>query len=446
MYFDLAAFLRYNFRSFFRTRNQHYRLTPKRLFALSIWLILYTPAQIINRFFFLLDEILYPAYRKQEVRQPIFIIGNPRSGTTFLHRMMDKDKQHFTSFAAWELIFAPSICQRKLIWGIGAIIRWLGAPVKKVISHFNNSLSFEKNAHKIKLDEAEEDGHLMVHCWASEDLWPIYPIKEEVFPYFFFDRDIPYEKRQKIMAFYKNMVQRHLYAHGGECILLSKNPSHTAKLASLMETFPDARFIDLARNPFESMPSMLNYMSAGWKVFCDPLEPYPHKDEFFEVMNFYYLYPVEFFQQYPDACNFIKYDELVSSPDEIIEDLYDWLDLEITDSFSEVIDQETEKARQFKSRHNYSIEEMGLSEAQIFENFTDVFAYYEFEPHEQELPDRTLLWQLRGWRQDWKTRRILRRSRRLQRRVDRRTRRRQRRLEPGLRSNPASSHNPNKPL
>ena len=235
------------------------------------------------------------------------------------------------------------------------------------------------------------------------------------------------------MAAYKNMLQRHIYAHGGDRILLSKNPSHTAKLASLMETFPDARFVSLARNPFESMPSMLNYMSAGWKVFCDPLEPYPHKQEFFEVMNFYYLYPVEFFQQYPDACNFIKYDEMVAHPDEIIEDLYDWLDLKISKPFAAIIDRETEKAHNFKSKHSYSIEEMGLTEQQIVENFADVFAFYEFETHEHELPERTGLWQIKGWRQDWKIRRILRRSHRLQRRLDRRTRRRKtRQNQPGF--------------
>ena len=32
----------------------------------------------------LLDHILYPDFRRQEIRQPIFIIAPPRSGTTFL--------------------------------------------------------------------------------------------------------------------------------------------------------------------------------------------------------------------------------------------------------------------------------------------------------------------------------------------------------------------------
>ncbi|MGH3562828.1 MAG: hypothetical protein ACRDTN_13790, partial [Mycobacterium sp.] len=33
-----------------------------------------------------LDELVYPRYRKQALDRPVFIVGNPRSGTTFLHR------------------------------------------------------------------------------------------------------------------------------------------------------------------------------------------------------------------------------------------------------------------------------------------------------------------------------------------------------------------------
>ena len=88
MYFDIKAFVRYNFRAFFKTKGKHYQLTPKRILVLLVWLILFIPAQILNRIFFLFDDLLFPGYRSQEVKQPVFIIGNPRSGTTFLHRLL----------------------------------------------------------------------------------------------------------------------------------------------------------------------------------------------------------------------------------------------------------------------------------------------------------------------------------------------------------------------
>ena len=412
MYLDVAAFLRYNFRAFFKTRGEHYRLTPKRFLILFIWVVLYIPAQLVNRIFFLLDDVFYPGYRQQKVKTPVFIIGNPRSGTTFLHRLMSKDKETFTALTVWELIFAPSITQRKIIWGVIKLFRILGYPINRSLDALNKKINKGNTTHNIKLDEAEEDEHLLIHSWSTESLWPLYPFKDELLPYFFFDRDIPKPKQHKVMEFYQSMIKRHLYAHGGKMILLSKNPSHSAKIASLTEFFPDARFINLVRNPFQAMPSMLDYMSTGWKLFCDPLEPYPYKKEFFEVMNYYYLYPVEYFKDKDNKCNFIRYDDLVANPDEIIEDLYSWLGLKISDSFGTVVANETTQARQYNARHTYSIADMGLSEPQIYKEFEEVFTYFEFDSHHLELPDHVMLWQLKELPQKWKSQRLQRKSNR----------------------------------
>lgn len=411
MYFDIAAFLRYNFRAFFQTRGEHYRLTPKRFLVLAVWLVLFIPAQLINRLCFLLDDLFFPRYRKQEIRNPIFIIGNPRSGTTFLHRLMFKDTGTFTAFTVWEMVLAPSIIQRKLIWALVRLGVWVGYPVRRGVNAINRRLRLKKNnlAHAIKIDEAEEDGHILIHNWTSESLWALYPFRDELLPYFLFDQEIPHEKQRKVMRFYKSLIQRHLYAHGGNKILLSKNPAHSAKLAALTETFPDARFINLVRNPFEALPSMLDYMSIGWNIFCDPLEPYPFKEEFFTVMKFYYIYPVEYFKDQQERCRFIKYEDLVQHPDEIVEDLYAWLGLEYSREFEAIVEQETQSARQYRSQHGYSIEAMGLTEERIFQEFAEVFSYYEFDNHQLELPDHVMFWQLKNWPQEWKRQRRQRR-------------------------------------
>ncbi len=114
--FDLKAFLHYNYLAWFKAKGTHYRLTPKRILSLSVFLMIYIPAEIINWICFGLDEIFFPKYRQQEIKTPVFIIGNPRSGTTFTHRLIEKDTETFTAASSWELLFCPSIIQRKLIW------------------------------------------------------------------------------------------------------------------------------------------------------------------------------------------------------------------------------------------------------------------------------------------------------------------------------------------
>ncbi len=397
MYFDLSAFFRYNFKAFFKARGKHYRLTPRRFLVLFIWLILYIPAQLINRFFFLLDEVLFPRYRQQEVRQPVFIIGNPRSGTTFLHRLLDEDKQHFTSFKVWELIFAPSVTQRKLIWALIRVARLVGAPLQKMTQNLNKSIEKQSKAHAVRIDAAEEDDHILIHAWSSETLWSLYPIEEEMLPYFFFDRDIPRPQQDRVMKFYRSMLQRHLYAHGGKLTLLSKNPAQTPKVDSLLRTFPDARFIDLARNPLECIPSMMSLMAMGWHLLCDPLEQYPHQQEFLDVMGFFYRYPLEYFEDKPGLCFFIRYENMVQDPRKTIESVYEFLGMAITPEFDIVVNRETEKASHYQSQHHYSLEEMNLSEKHLLETYSDIFSFYEFSETRIELPDEGHLSRIKEW-------------------------------------------------
>ncbi|MGV8048899.1 MAG: sulfotransferase [Anaerolineaceae bacterium] len=412
MYLDIAAFLRYNFRAFFKSKGTQYRLTPKRFLFLFFWNIGYVLVELINRIFFLLDEIFFPGYHKQEIRQPVFIIGNPRSGTTFLHRLMFKDKDSFTAFTVWELVLAPSITQRKIIWGIGKIGKAVGHPVSLAAKAINKSLREGKAhvAHTVKVEEAEEDEHVMIHAWSSETLFNLYPFMDEVFPYFYFDRDIPEKKQCKVMRFYKRMIQKHLYAHGGNKILLSKNPSHSSRINALSQTFPDAQFIKLIRNPFEALPSMLDSMSIGINIFCDPLERYPFTEEYIELMKYYYFYPVEYFKDKPDACKFIKYDDLVEHPDEIVEDLYSWLKLDYSGKYEGIVSEEAHAQRQYKSQHVYPLEQMGLTEERIISEFADVFSFYEFDQHEFELPEREMNWQTMSWNKIWKRQRQQRRA------------------------------------
>ncbi|PYJ13287.1 MAG: sulfotransferase, partial [Verrucomicrobia bacterium] len=52
------------------------------------------------------DRQLYPEIGHQEIRQPLFIVGLPRSGTTLLHNLLAADPEH-RSPLMWE-VMAPS--------------------------------------------------------------------------------------------------------------------------------------------------------------------------------------------------------------------------------------------------------------------------------------------------------------------------------------------------
>jgi hypothetical protein len=56
---------------------------------------------IINRIFMLADWLLFPGFRKMKLKKAGFIIGVPRSATTYLFNILAQDTKHFTCFKLW---------------------------------------------------------------------------------------------------------------------------------------------------------------------------------------------------------------------------------------------------------------------------------------------------------------------------------------------------------
>ena len=79
-----------------------------------IWLLHYLYSCITNNIALSLDWVLFQVL-KQEIKNPIFITSLPRTGTTNLFHSLSSNKSLFTAMSLWEIIFAPSITQKKCI-------------------------------------------------------------------------------------------------------------------------------------------------------------------------------------------------------------------------------------------------------------------------------------------------------------------------------------------
>ena len=92
--------------------------------------------RLIVSFFQLLDYIFFPGFLRQEVKQPVFILSNPRSGSTFLHRMLEKDDQ-FTYLSLWQSLF-NSITLYKLVILTSKVDQQIGSPLTKLVEKIDN--------------------------------------------------------------------------------------------------------------------------------------------------------------------------------------------------------------------------------------------------------------------------------------------------------------------
>ena len=124
-----------------------------------------------------LDHVLFPGFRRCAVREPVFVIGHARSGTSLLHELLARDGERFSTFLTWEL-FLPAIVQKKLVRGLGRLDRaWLGGAVDRRIKAFEDrAFAKGREMHPMSLTRPEEDEFLFAASCAS-GVWVL------LFPY-----------------------------------------------------------------------------------------------------------------------------------------------------------------------------------------------------------------------------------------------------------------------
>jgi hypothetical protein len=368
-------------KTLFHARPSHARWTFRRAFVMTGFLPMILLGQTFHWLCLWLDDVLFRGWRSVEVREPVFILGIPRSGTTFLHRVMAKDSDNFTTMNLWEMVFAPSITERRFWMAIGAVDRALGGFGRKLLLALENR-AFEsvRKIHKISLFEPEEDDLALFPIAGSAFMLFPFPFPDELWHLVEFDSKASPEEKDRVMGFYRDCIKRHLYVHGPEKRFLSKNPAMSPKLDALREYFPDARVVCNVRTPYSALPSLLSFLSFNWSRFDnDPLGD-RFRDLVLDIAEHWYRWPMERLPEYPDNRGmFLTYDELTAHPQEAVAALYQRLELPLTSRFAAVLAEEHEKARGYKSRHKYSLEEYGLTPEAVFERYRDVFERFEFD-------------------------------------------------------------------
>ena len=205
MKFNFRLYLKTLYYSFFKSQGTPGRLSPKRVLILLFIFLVYPFWQLSIRAAYLLDNLFYPDYHQVEVKQPIFIVGNFRSGTTLLHRLLTKDEDA-TSFSSWEIYLAPSIVARKLFHWLMKFNYAIGDPVQGIINIFNRIVAKNTYLHKIGLNEVEEDGQVFFHLWSSYNLLAFFPFPILVKQYIYYDDQIPPEEKEREMSYYQEVV------------------------------------------------------------------------------------------------------------------------------------------------------------------------------------------------------------------------------------------------
>ena len=335
----------------------------------------------INRVTERIDSILYPDVHDVPTGKPIYIVAAPRSGTTFLHRMMSLDPK-FTALKLYETFF-PTISGHRLVKRVTSVNGSVGALLRSVRDRLDDSyFGAWAGIHDTSLSQDEEDEALWALAFATPAIWLVLPFPEQ-FDHLRFIDQLPDEKRNKLVAYYRACVQRHLYNHPDKT-LLGKNVLLPGRFEIVNAALPGARFVHVLRHPYEALPSTLSLFTVPWRWHSPSIRPDgPEVRALARLTIDYYrfLHEKTLESERDQSRRFvcIQYRDLLADPAKHVFDIYDRFQLELSDEIRERILARCAEQRNYKSEHQYSLSQFGLTKDYVYDELKELFDHYGFE-------------------------------------------------------------------
>ena len=378
---QLPRLLRYSFLS---VNDSAYRqFSWQRLLVMALFWPIFLFYLTITAICLWLDHVLFPGFKHVSVKAPVFVIGIPRSGTTFLHRLLAGDEQRFTTMALWELIFAPSIIQRKILYALATLDTTIGKPCQRFLKWTEEKIfSGLDGVHATRLRDPEEDYLALIPVLQCFLL--VLPFGDPRFLQLSrFDDAATPQQKYRLLNFYRGLMQRHLYVHGQHKTFLSKNPSFTPMLNTLALGFPDARFIACVRNPNQAVPSQVSSILVGARLFSGHVDTPWWRTHLMDMLVYYYQHLMAELPKLPKSQHYlVRMEQLAADPQHTVNCIYRQLLLDNTPAYQNWLQAEADKARTYRSAHHYQGHQLGIPAETLLVKFQFVYQRWGYEAAE----------------------------------------------------------------
>lgn len=307
----------------------------------------------------ILDRIFFPHALNEKLEKPIMIVGNPRSGTTFLHRYLVKNGIGVGS-QLWQMLY-PSIILQKLI-----------KPFLPFLEKISPTRHHSTAAHKTSLQSVETDDAALFFrfldgfflygfmlSWAEENLFSwVDPLERNTS-----DRD--YSLLESIWL--RNQFLANSDRTVGKLFSLSAN------LPRFLEQFPDSKILYISRDPLAVIPSGLSLVTGVldkrfgfWNL---------SKEKRAHFINRLYYGLVQLLLRFhsdwtsgkidKSKVMIVPFDRMMGDFDNLMQEILEFTDHSPSEELKEDILATAEKQRQFKSEHKYDLDKFDLTEQQI---------------------------------------------------------------------------------
>jgi omega-hydroxy-beta-dihydromenaquinone-9 sulfotransferase len=305
-----------------------------------------------------LDDVTSPRRRRSRAVRPIVIVGNPRSGTTFLHRFL-VDQRVGAGLRLWEMLF-PSLAVRAMV-----------RPLLPLLERISPARHHSTVAHETSLTSVEtDDASMLFRFFDGFFLYGfIFAFAENDYRSMFEPATRDTSKRD--FDWYERIWRDNAFSHESHRVV-AKLFSLSMRLPQFMERFPDARVLYMVRDPVQVIPSGLSLVTGVldkrfgfWKL------PEEVRTRFIERL---YGALVSLLKTFHDdwvagrvpreRVMIVRYDRMMEDFEGLMAELTKFIDAE-SDELAKEVARVAKEQREFKSAHKYDAQKFGIEEARI---------------------------------------------------------------------------------
>src|SRR4051812_21749985 len=215
---------------------------PHRVYVVPLFLaVLFGLLRTVVACWMALDHVFFPRLRRTRANRPIVLVGNPRTGTTFLQRFLSDEG--FGSGMELFLMLYPSLVLQRIL-----------RPVLPLLEKLSPAKFHSTAAHETSLSSVETD-----------DVGMLFRYLDGFFLYGFF---LSFEEQDALRQFdprvrdpsardfgwLDKLWRRSLVLHGAERNI-AKLFSVSVRIPAFLEAFPEAQILYMARDPLSIIPS-----------------------------------------------------------------------------------------------------------------------------------------------------------------------------------------------
>lgn len=315
----------------------------------------------------LLDRIFFPSLRKRQVKQPVVIVGNPRTGTTFLQRFLIQNGLG-AGMRIWKMLY-PSL-----------VLQILLKPLLPLLEKMSPARFHQAAAHQTSLTGIETDDPAIMFryfdgffvygfflAWARNDLKALFDPKVR-------------DTSKRDFAWLNSIWRRNLVSENQNRVI-AKLFSLGVRIPRFLQAFPGAKILYLVRDPLSTVPSGLSLVTGVldgrfgfWSL------PEPVRQQYIDRLYQAFLdLSLSFYEDYtsgriPRECvKVVPFHRLMRDFEPLMAEILDFINVTPSSEFDRIIRETAEKQKNYQSKHKYSLEKFGLTEAQILKDYAPIY-------------------------------------------------------------------------